>query len=79
MNISEITRASSFKMYHNVDSDSLYTMAGNDVIRHSLPVSRKSHKPVHFWLCSGRDSRFPDKGSIDCEKLYSFENGDSAA
>ena len=53
LNISEITRASDFKIYHKVAIDCLYISTGNDVI--NFPVGRKAYKHVNFGSRSGGD------------------------
>ena len=59
-NISETTRASNFKIYHNVAQDSLYISTGNDVT-------------ICFPLAANRTNMFIlGHGSTDFEKASQF-------
>ena len=42
-NISEIARASNFKIYHHVDHDNLYIYTGNDVINYFWSAENRTH------------------------------------
>ena len=64
--IAETSKASNFRIYHNVALDSLFILTRNGVIIYLLHVGSKSHKRVRFWVMFGL--RFLDNGSTDFEK-----------
>ena len=73
MIISEITRASNFKIYRHIALNSLY-------------ISTENHAIIYFWSAANRMcsflvvfvSRFLDNASTDFEKVYNFGTGDSS-
>ena len=74
-NISEVNKASDFKIQNNIAIDRLYIFTGNDATSYFRSAENRIH--VSIFVMFG--SQFLDNGSTDSESVYSFENNYSRA
>ena len=70
----QTTRASNFKIFHNVAHDSPYISTGSDVTIYFRSAANR--KTCHFGVMFR--PRFLDNGSAVFKKVYSFGKGDSS-
>ena len=73
--ISDTTRATNFKTYHNATLGSIYISTGHDVTIYFQSAANR----INVFILGMFGWRFLDNFSTDFEVVYSFGNGDSSA